>query len=123
MNPKDSLSIYLLGRFEVSRGERLVRASAWTRRKAAGLLQRLAFERRLLKEQVIEFLWPEHDPTTGANNLYRTLHALRQTLDLELGPGAAEATFTFHDGILTLAENVWVDVAAFELLARIQRPG
>jgi DNA-binding SARP family transcriptional activator len=117
MDPKDSLSIYLLGRFEVSRGERLVRASAWTRRKAAALLQRLAFERRLLKEQVIEFLWSEHDPTTGANNLYRTLHALRQTLDLELGPGAAEATFTFHDGILTLAEDVWVDVAAFELLA------
>ena len=118
MDSAGSLCIFLLGRFEVKRGERLLHASAWTRRKAAALLQRLAFERRLLKEQAIEFLWPEHDPTTGANNLYRTLHALRQTLDMELGTGATEATFAFHDGVLTLADNVWVDVAAFESLAQ-----
>ena len=118
MAPERSLSLFLLGRFEVTRGERLLHASAWTRRKAAALLQRLACERRLLKEQAIEFLWPEHDPTTGANNLYRTLHALRQTLDMELGTGATEATFAFHDGVLTLADNVWVDVAAFESLAQ-----
>ena len=118
MDSAGSLCIFLLGRFEVKRGERLLHASAWTRRKAAALLQRLAFERRLLKEQAIEFLWPEHDPMTGANNLYRTLHALRQTLDMELGTGATEATFAFHDGVLTLADNVWVDVAAFESLAQ-----
>src|SRR6266568_1104600 len=118
MGPAGSVCIFLLGRFEVTRGERLLHASTWTRRKAAALLQRLAFERRLLKEQAIEFLWPEHDPTTGANNLYRTLHALRQTLDMELGAGATEATFAFHDGVLTLADNVWVDVAAFESLAQ-----
>ncbi len=118
MDPAGSLCILLLGRFEVTRGKRLLHASAWSRRKAAALLQRLAFERRLLKEQAIEFLWPEHDPTTGANNLYRTLHALRQTLDMELGTGTTEATFAFHDGVLTLADNVWVDVAAFESLAQ-----
>ena len=118
MDPAGSLCILLLGRFEVTRGKRLLHASAWSRRKAAALLQRLAFERRLLKEQAIEFLWPEHDPTTGANNLYRTLHALRQTLDMELGADATEATFAFNDGVLTLADNVWVDVAAFESLAQ-----
>ena len=118
MAPAGSLCIFLLGRFEVKRGERLLHAAAWTRHKAAALLQRLAFERRLLKEQAIEFLWPEHDPSTGANNLYRTLHALRQTLDMELGTGATEATFAFHDGVLTLADNVWVDAAAFESLAQ-----
>src|SRR5260370_3596112 len=88
MDAAGSLCIFLLGRFEVTRGERLLHASAWTRRKAAALLQRLAFERRLLKEQAIEFLWPEYDPITGANNLYRPLHALRQSLDMELGAGA-----------------------------------
>ncbi len=118
MGPAGSVCIFLLGRFEVTRGERLLHASTWTRRKAAALLQRLAFERRLLKEQAIEFLWPEHDPSTGANNLYRTLHALRQTLDMALGTGVSEATFAFHDGVLTLADNVWVDVAAFESLAQ-----
>ena len=112
-----ALRVFLLGRFEVTRGERSLHASAWTRRKAATLLQRIAVERRLLKEQAIELLWPEGDPLSGANNLYRTVHALRQTLDAELGAGSAEALFTFQDGIFILAGGVWVDVAAFETLA------
>src|SRR5439155_23984653 len=51
-----------------------------------------------------------------ANNLYRTLHALRQTLDTTLGPGTADATVTFADGVLSLAESVWVDAREFEQL-------
>jgi SAM-dependent methyltransferase/DNA-binding SARP family transcriptional activator len=108
--------IFVLGRFEVTREERVLPAAAWTRRKAAALLQRLALERRPLKDQAIEFLWPEADPTSGANNLYRTLHALRRTLDATLGPGTADATLTFADGVLSLSEAVWVDVREFELL-------
>jgi len=108
--------IFLLGRFEVVREERILRADMWTRRKAAALLQRLALERRLLKEQAIEFLWPGTDPVSGANNLYRTLYVLRQTLDTTLGQGAAETIFNFADGILNLAPPVWVDVQVFERL-------
>src|SRR2546427_3954930 len=116
--PSSPIHIFLLGRFEVTRGERILQASAWPRRKAAALLQHLALERRLLKEQAIEFLWPEIDPTSGANNLYRTLHTLRQTLDTALGPGTAEATLVFQDGVFTLTDTVWVDVAAFESLVQ-----
>jgi DNA-binding SARP family transcriptional activator len=110
--------IYLLGRFEVSCGEKVLRASDWPRRKAAALLQRVALQHRLLKDEAIDFLWPDADAASGANNLYRTLHALRQTLDNELGPGAAQATFTFEDGVLALADSVWVDVHEFEKLAQ-----
>ena len=117
-----SIRIFLLGRFEVTRGERILQASAWTRRKAAALLQRLALERRLLKEQTIEFLWPEVDPSSGANNLYRTLHTLRQTLDMALGPGTAEATLAFQDGVFTLMDAVWVDVTAFSSLVQTGDP-
>jgi DNA-binding SARP family transcriptional activator len=91
-------------------------AAEWPRRKAAALLQRLALERRLLKEQAIEFLWPEANLASGANNLYSTLHVLRQTLDTALGQGAAEAIFDFEDGVLSLAPSVWVDVQEFERL-------
>jgi DNA-binding SARP family transcriptional activator len=110
------MRISLLGRFEVARGQRVLQAADWSRHKAAALLQRLAWERRLLKDQAIDFLWPEATLSAGANNLYRTLHALRQTLDTTLGPGTAEATFTFEDGVLSLREAVWVDVQAFEQL-------
>src|SRR5947207_218696 len=117
-----SLHISLLGRFEVTRGERILLASSWPRRKAAALLQRLALERRLLKEQAIEFLWPEVDPSSGANNLYRTLHSLRQILDTSLGPGTAEATLAFQDGVFTLMDTVRVDVAEFCSLAQAGDP-
>jgi DNA-binding SARP family transcriptional activator/tetratricopeptide (TPR) repeat protein len=111
-----SIRIFLLGRFEITREARALPAAAWTRRKAAALLQRLALERRLLKDQAIEFLWPEADLASGANNLYRTLHALRQTLDTTLGSGTADATVTFTDGVLRLTDSVWVDAHEFERL-------
>lgn len=110
------IRIFLLGRFEVARGERIIQASRWSRRKAAALLQRLALERRLVKDQAIDFLWPEASLDSGANNLYRTLHALRQTLDAALGPGAAHEIITFDSGILSLGTAVWVDAVEFERL-------
>jgi hypothetical protein len=53
---------------------------------------------------------------SASNNLYRTLHALRQTLNSGLGAGTADATFTFEDGVLILDEAAGVDVAEFERL-------
>ncbi len=82
---------------------RIIRAEDWPRKKTASLLKRLALERRLLKDQAIEFLWPEADLTSGANNLYKTIHGLRQTLNTVLGAGAAEAIFRFEDGVLSLS--------------------
>jgi DNA-binding SARP family transcriptional activator len=110
------IKVFLLGRFEVSRGERTLRASEWSRRKSAALLGRLALEHRLLKDQAIEFLWPETNPASGANNLYQTLYTLRQTLDSALGPGSADAIFIFEAGVLSLKEAVWVDAHKFEQL-------
>jgi predicted ATPase/DNA-binding SARP family transcriptional activator len=95
-------------------------ADEWPRKKAAALLKRLAFERRLLKDQAIEFLWPEANLASAANNLYKTLHALRQTLNQALGSGAAETIMRFEDGVLTLAPLVWVDVLEFERLCSAQ---
>jgi DNA-binding SARP family transcriptional activator len=110
------IRICLLGKFEVTWGAQRLRANDWKRRKAATLLQRLALERRLLKDQAIEFLWPGADPNAGANNLYRTLYALRQTITNGLDLDTPEAVLTFSDGLLLLNEDVWVDVHEFERL-------
>lgn len=109
--------IYLLGRFEIVRGEHTLKATDWTRRKAATLLQRLALEHRLVKDQAIDFLWPDADLASGANNLYRTLFALRQLLDDKLGSGVADTIFAFKDGLLALSDSVWVDAHEFQRLA------
>jgi DNA-binding SARP family transcriptional activator len=105
-----------LGPFELERGDRLLRAQDWPRKKAAALLKRLALERRLLKDQAIEFLWPDASFASTANNLYNAIHTLRQTLDAALGQSASGAIFSFEDGVLSLASSVWVDVQEFERL-------
>jgi DNA-binding SARP family transcriptional activator len=112
------IRIFLLGRCEVTRGKRTLSAADWTRRKAQTLLARLALEpaRRLLKDQALDLLWPDQSSAAASNNLYRTLHALRQTLDTTLGAGAAEATVSFEDGVLSLDAAVWVDVSEFDRL-------
>ena len=117
-----SVHIYLLGRFEVVRDQRILKADAWSRRKAALLLQLLALERRMIKDQVIETLWPESGVNSGANNLYQTLHILRQTLDTALGSGSAEAVISFESGTLSLNADVWVDAEAFEWLCTDTSP-
>jgi len=113
------IQIFLLGRFDVARAGSWIRAQDWTRRKAAALLQRLAYERRLVKDQVIDFLWPESDMDSGSNNLYRVLYSLRHTLDAALGPGTAGEVVSFEDRILSLRDTVWVDATEFERLCKI----
>jgi DNA-binding SARP family transcriptional activator len=114
------IEIRLLGSFEVRRRDDVIQADDWPRKKAAALLKRLALERRLLKDQAIEFLWPEADPASAANNLYKTLHVIRQVLDAALGPGVSEATFRYEDGILSLLPSVWVDALEFERLCAVR---
>jgi DNA-binding SARP family transcriptional activator/tetratricopeptide (TPR) repeat protein len=108
------VKIYLFGSFEMQRGDRKLRAADWPRKKAAALMKRLALEKRLLKEQAIEFLWPGSNPASAHNNLYKTIYVLRKTLDKWLGAGTAAVIVGFEDGVLTLEPGVWVDVQEFE---------
>lgn len=109
--------IYLLGQFEIRFGDRILTADDWPRKKAASLMKRLAFERRMLKDQVMEFLWQEAVLSAAANNLYKTLHVIRRTFETAFGSHSADAIFRFEGGILTLMPDVWVDAAEFEQLA------
>lgn len=111
-----SVQINLLGRFEIIREVRQLRADEWPRRKAAALIKYLAIQKRLVKDQAIDLFWPDSDLDSGANNLYRTIHELRQTLNKSLGADTAELVFGFEDGILSLNESVRVDALEFEHL-------
>ena len=109
-----TIQIYMLGRFEVVRGQKILTANDWSRHKAALLFQYLALEHRLIKDQVIEFLWPDNTPEFGANNLYQTLHLLRQTLENGLGRDSADHILLFEGGVLSLESDVWVDADEFQ---------
>jgi DNA-binding SARP family transcriptional activator len=112
------LRVRTLGGFAVWRGETLLPAEHWTSRRAATLFKCLlgAPGHRLQREQAIDLLWPEADPTTGATNLRTTLHLLRKLLD---GPPGTESHLRTEGALLVLAPAEgagaasWLDSIAF----------
>src|SRR5262245_65035080 len=87
LNPSTpTLTIYTLGHFAVYCGDMLIEDSAWQRQKAKKLFKilLLAPQRQLLKDRVLELLWPDKTPQAAANNLHRTLFILRRVLQPDL---------------------------------------
>jgi DNA-binding SARP family transcriptional activator len=109
--PSPALRLHLLGRFEVVRGDAPIPDHAWRRRRPADLLRLVAISpgRSLTREEAVAALWPDKEPSSGANNLHRALYDLRQIL----GGRALD----IERGRLTLDPGVWVDVDAFERAA------
>jgi DNA-binding SARP family transcriptional activator len=107
-----SLKVYLLGRFEAVRADAPIPAAAWRRRRPADLLKLLALTpgRALSREAVMDALWPDKDPASGANNLHRALYDLRQVLG---------GRFVDVDhGTVRLRADVWVDADQVEQAVR-----
>ncbi len=119
------LTIYTLGRFAVYRSETLIDDSAWQRRKAKSLfkLLLLAPQHQILKDRVLEWLWPDQDPDRAANNLHRTVFVLRRVLQPELTHASDSHYILFKSDKLILNPEaiVWVDVAEFERLIQLGR--
>jgi DNA-binding SARP family transcriptional activator/tetratricopeptide (TPR) repeat protein len=79
---RERIEIRMLGIFEVVVGGRRVGVADWGRRRPMELVQLLALApgRSLLREQVIEALWPHLDARAGAANLRKAAHHARQVL-------------------------------------------
>lgn len=74
--------IGVLGRFSVEVGDRTVDEGAWPGRRSAELVQLLALApgHRLLRDEVLDALWPHLAPDAAANNLRKAAHHARQVL-------------------------------------------
>jgi len=83
-----------------------LRTDERSRRKAASLLKYPAIHKWLVKDQATDLFWSESDLATGANNPYRTIHELRQTLNKSLGPDTAGSVFEFEDGVPALKQSM-----------------
>lgn len=75
-------SIHLLGEFTVEVDGRVVPDSAWRHRRGAELLKLLALTpgHRLLRDQVIDALWPDLPVDAADTNLRKATHHLRRAL-------------------------------------------
>jgi predicted ATPase/DNA-binding SARP family transcriptional activator/DNA-binding CsgD family transcriptional regulator len=120
-----SLRIMLLGGFHLWVGDRRVPPDALRRRKAARLIKLLALAPgyRLLREQVLEALWPTLEPDAAANNLHRTLYVARRILDPDVRAATLSSHLALNDGSLCLCApgGLWTDAHAFELAASAAR--
>ena len=109
------LRISLLGGFSAAAGDLAVREGSWRLRKSKSLVKLLALapEHRLHRDQVIELLWPDRDPSAAVNNLHQALYVARRALE-------DADTIELRDDALVLAEAV-VDVEEFEAAAATAR--
>jgi predicted ATPase len=98
--------VTLLGGFAAAAGGSSIPDSAWRLRKARELVKLLALAdgHRLHREQAMDALWPDRDPSSAANNLNQAVHAARRALGSD--------AITLVDGLLRLEADV--DVDAFE---------
>src|SRR4051812_11695214 len=109
------IEIRLLGGFSVTADGEPIPHSAWRLRKARTLVKLLALasRRTLHRGQLIELLWPDHEPRRAANNLDQTVHAARRALGAD--------AIAVHEELVTLTAACEIDVAAFEEAAAAAR--
>jgi DNA-binding SARP family transcriptional activator/Tfp pilus assembly protein PilF len=109
------LALQTLGGFRVLRHGQPVPADEWKSKKARDLLKILAARRGnpVTREQLIEALWPDEDPTRTGNRLSVALSTLRSVLD----PARSLAQDHFVvavDGAIRLSlDAVELDVESF----------
>src|SRR5213078_1296841 len=113
-----SLEIHLLGLFRVVVNGRTVTEREFTRRKPKQLIKLLSLQphHQLHREQAMEFLWPDSDSESAANNLHKAIHMARRALEPSL-KSAAESHFILTQGqqvLLRAPGRLWIDVEEFE---------
>jgi DNA-binding SARP family transcriptional activator/tetratricopeptide (TPR) repeat protein len=110
----DRVEIRVLGDFTVSVCGVEVPPERWPSLRAAQLVQLLSLAEghRLLREQVIDALWPQLDPEAGAANLRKAAHHARQAL-------SSRDAVVLQGGqvVLCPSKTVAIDATRFERLA------
>ena len=119
----DVMRVWVLGGFRVQLGSRTINEDAWGLRKAAAIVKLLSLSprHRLHREQVMDHLWPQLGKQAAANNLRRTLHAARRTLQPR--PDPVDLYLSLRGEQIALCPDIplYVDVEAFEDAAAAAR--
>lgn len=114
--PDNRVELGLLGGFRVSLDGQPVAAQRWEHRRSADLVALLALApgHRMVRDQVIEALWPELAPEAGLANLHKAAHHARRALQ-----PTAEAV-VLRSGVVALLPGgeVSCDAGRFEQAAR-----
>jgi len=110
------LKVRCLGRFEIySEWKQIDR---WQSVKAKSVFQYLLTKPRqpIVKEVLMEMLWPECNPQAAGNNLKAAIHGLRRTLDDLFQDGKGFTSLLFKQGSYMINPDIelWLDVDEFQ---------
>jgi DNA-binding SARP family transcriptional activator len=112
-SPGMPIHLRLLGEFRVLDGDRDIPPVAWEHRRSADLVKLLALtpDRRLVKDLVLEALWPQLDAAAATAALHKAASLARKVLGDRI---------VLKQGEVALApdEAVTTDVEVFEAAAR-----
>ena len=122
-----TLEIYLLGPFRIFVDGQAIDERQFTRRKPKQLIKLLALQphHQLHRDQALEFLWPDSDPESAANNLHKAIHIARHALEPSL-KSVAESHFILTQGqqvLLRAPGRLWIDVDYFEQQVKAAQAG
>jgi DNA-binding SARP family transcriptional activator len=110
------LEVRCLGRFEVRSAWRQV--ERWQSVKAKSLFEYLMSRSKepVIKDMLMETLWPDCDPRAAGNNLKAAMHGLRRTLSYLFQEGESFPYVLFLQGSYLMNPEIelWVDVEEFE---------
>ena len=116
--PPPPLRAHLFGAFRLDVGGTVVSDRAWPRRSARALLLLLLITpaHRLPRDQVMDLLWPNAPAPSADGSLRKAVHALRRTLQPELGNGRDSAYLDVCAETVALRTGIdlWIDIVAFE---------
>lgn len=120
-----TLRIFTLGTFRVQHEDTPIADASWKTQKNKTLLELVLTARRhpLSREQIIEFLWPNLDPSSADRNLRVAISQLRQTLTA--GTESSSQSDTLRESFILTTDRgyawntnaaYWLDANEFELL-------
>jgi ATP/maltotriose-dependent transcriptional regulator MalT/DNA-binding SARP family transcriptional activator len=124
------LQVYCLGDFRVELDQAALSDSAWKSKRAKTLLKMLLAQddHKLLRDRVLEMLWPDDDPEKQRVAYNVLLHRMRKALEPDGGPEPGKDVFCIqndHDVLALNSTRVWTDVAEFRkrfgLATRLKR--
>lgn len=125
MNSSPGICFALLGKFCLYLGEREIPEAAFKSRKALSLLKLLAIKPRhqLHRDQAIDALWPELEPTAAAAQMYKSIHYIRKAFEAATADLAPDELLVYRDENLRLTApaEVHTDLDAFQHLAQEAR--
>lgn len=116
------LRLYCFGRFEAYDGDQPIQLQRAG--KGSLILKFLSIARQpILRDVLLETMWPESDPQVANNRLKVAIHHLRKSFARSLADGEGMEIISFRDGVYSLNPDldIWTDVREFETLCQSAR--